>query len=182
MTKPAPILEPFRTKAWPDEARRVIHTLRENAPRSGVILRPQGWPVYRKGCASATSLDLVQRRFHFVANKGAGGHVDKIVTVHLQRIVMIAFLHAMIEAPSIVVGFGDATYATYRSNAQQRSLYDNYLHGGPLAAKPCTSFHELGRSIDGYYWTDQERAAMRLHGFYDLLPQDPPHMTFGVRG
>jgi hypothetical protein len=36
----------------------------------------------------------------------------------------------------------------YRSYAEQKALYERYLHGGPLAAKPGTSSHERGAAVD----------------------------------
>lgn len=38
--------------------------------------------------------------------------------------------------------------SSYRSLAQQKQLYDLYLHGGNLAAKPGTSNHGNGMAID----------------------------------
>lgn len=173
----AKLLEPYRTGAWPEQAREAIDTMRKGAAHLPLQTYPLGADPAARGCHDARDLDLVARSIHFKA-KGE----DRTVIMRLQRIVFVHFLRAMIEAPHIVVGFGAGTTATYRSNAMQTQLYDAYLAGGYLAAPPCSSFHELGKSIDGFLWTDEERGIMREHGFYDLLPQDPPHMTYGVRG
>jgi len=36
----------------------------------------------------------------------------------------------------------------YRSLAKQRQLYNRYLRGGPLAAKPGSSAHNFGLAVD----------------------------------
>lgn len=171
------VLEPYRTKAWPAQALTAIHTLRHNAPRLPLEVRPRGVSVHERGCWTARELDVVSRRFHF---KGKGR--DQLVVVRLQRIAMVHLLRAMIEEPGIQIGFGAGTTASYRTEAQQSALYRAYLDGGPLAAPPCESFHNKALSADTYYLTDDQRGAMLEHGFYDLLPQDPPHFTYGTRG
>ena len=173
----ATVLEPYRTKAWPDQARREIATMRTNARHRPLQVYPLGVDPETRGCWSVAQLDVVSRRFHF---KGKGE--DRTVTIRLQRIAFVHLLRAMIEAPTIVLGFGSATTASYRTREQQAALYAAAQAGGYLAAPPCSSFHNKGISVDGFLWTTEERAVMREHGFYDLLPQDPPHYTYGVRG
>lgn len=171
------MLEPFRTKAWPAQALTAIRTLREGASRWPLEVYPRGVPAAVRGCWEPRELDLVQRTFHY---KGKGR--DQLVVVRCQRVVMVHLLRAMIEEPGIQVGFGSGTTASFRSREQQAALYAAHLAGGPLAAPPCTSFHNRGTALDTYYLTDDQRETMMEHGFHDLLPQDPPHFTYGARG
>lgn len=170
-------LEPFRTKAWPAQALGAIRTMRERAPRLPLEVFPRGVPVGVRGCWTARELDVVARTFHF---RGKGR--DQLVVVRLQRIAFVHLLRAMLDEPGIQIGFGAGTTASYRTEAAQAALYAAYLDDGPLAAPPCSSFHNKALSADTYYLTPVQRGAMLEHGFYDLLPQDPPHFTYGTRG
>lgn len=58
--------------------------------------------------------------------------------------------------------------------------HPNHLNGGPLAAPPGKTWHHRG-SVDLGVRSEAGRPAMIRHGFFDLLPQDPPHFTFGRR-
>lgn len=46
---------------------------------------------------------------------------------------------------------GSWVESAFRSYAQQKKLYDAYLAGGTLAAKPGTSMHEKGLAVDVNY-------------------------------
>jgi hypothetical protein len=45
-------------------------------------------------------------------------------------------------------GWHGSVTSGFRSYAEQAALYQRYLHGGPLAAKPGTSSHEFGQAVD----------------------------------
>lgn len=157
-------LKPYR-RDWSDEAEHLIRRLRARGPYK---------PLRKPGCYRADSLDLVTRDFHF---QGKGR--DVIVRVRLARVVFVHLLRAMIEAPTIQLW---GPLSSYRSCATQRVLYERYLSGGPLAARPGSSYHNAARSIDGYRLSLKERRALAKQDFEDLLPQDPPHMTYRARG
>ena len=55
----------------------------------------------------------------------------------------------------------------------QQLLFEAFQHGGPLAAPPGKSFHHRS-SVDLGVRSEAGRAAMIGHGFFDLLPDDPP--------
>jgi len=85
------------------------------------------------------------------------------------------------EPVSIEVGFGRAAFASLRTFDMQNMLHKNHLNGGPLAAPPGKTWHHRC-AIDLGVRSEAGREAMIRHGFFDLLPQDPPHFTFGRRG
>lgn len=126
-----------------------------------------------------TEKRLVTRSFVY---RGKGRQVT--VAVRLQPKVMARLLKAMKTTPTVQVTQPHTSpySGSFRSHEQQKALYDAYKAGtGHLAAPPYSSAHELGVAIDTYYPTERERAALLDVGFFDLLPQDPPHFAFGRR-
>lgn len=173
-------LVPRAEKAWKDECRELIHELEDSAPQGydGVKAAPyseqQTSPVAENGRPYPTArLDVIERPFEF-----KGG---RVVLVRLTRVAFVNLLRAMREVASIEVGFGRGTFATLRTFEMQSLLHENFLKGGPLAAPPGKTFHHRC-ALDLGVRSDAGRVAMIRHGFFDLLPQDPPHFTFGQRG
>jgi hypothetical protein len=179
MAKPTPLV-PRSDKAWKDECRALIHELEDTAPSGydGKLIAPystqQTNPVADNARPYATSrLDVIERPFEF-----RGG---RLVLVRLTRVAFINLLRAMRQVPSIEVGFGRAAFASLRTFDMQNMLHKNHLNGGPLAAPPGKTWHHRC-AIDLGVRSEAGREAMIRHGFFDLLPQDPPHFTFGRRG
>lgn len=174
-------LDPGNGRQWAEQARETIHHLEENAPPryNGQRIAPYSVHDPNPRAYDASRLDVVRCVFRF--------NGPRFVTARLQRVAMVALLRAMREEPSIEIGFGSAFYATYRTHEMQADLYEAYLHGGPLAAPPGPfgSFHQGGISLDlgnAGPAGSPVRDAMEAHGFRGLLPQDPPHHTYGQRG
>jgi hypothetical protein len=171
-------LIPRAGRDWKREASAVIHELEDKAPRfyDGTLLAP-----YRRDQTSPVNdagrpfrwLDVIDRPFEF-----KGG---RLVLVRLTRVAFVNLLRAMRDVPSIEVGFGRATFATFRTFEMQSMLHQIHLKGGPLAAPPGKTWHHRA-AVDLGVRDDAGREAMKRHGFFDLLPQDPPHFTFGRRG
>lgn len=126
--------------------------------------------VCTRRCHRPEDLHLVRRTF---AYRGKGR--ETTVVVRLQRRAMIHLMRAMLDAPSIQVT--TSLFGSYRSCELQRELYERYKAGGPLAAPPGKSGHNLGAAVDLYRATPSERRVMRRHGWSDLLPADPPHQN-----
>lgn len=173
-------LEPRQGPKWRNAARALIHRLEDGAPvgYDGHRIAPYRVAYPRPSDDfSRDEIDLVRRLFRF---RG-----DRLVVVRLQRVAFVGLLRAMRDEPSIEIGFGAGFYATYRTDEMQGDLREIYLNGGPLAAPQDVSNHELGIAADlsnaGASGSPQ-REAMQAHGFQGLLPQDPPHHTFGRRG
>lgn len=177
----ASVLEPRAGKAWRDEVRALVHKLEDGGPTGydGQRIAPyraqQTRPIMDSGLVyPAARLDLIQRAFEFAGGRRA--------VVRLTRVAFVNLLRALRDVPrGIEVGFGSAYFASWRSWSMQSQLYNNYRAGGPLAAPPGRSWHHRC-SVDLGLRTEEGRAAMLEHGFEDLLPQDPPHFTFGRRG
>ena len=143
-------------------------------------------PLREPSCVRTDPPGLVTRVFHFT---GKGRDVNVSVTAHAK--VMVGLLKALRKTPSIQVA---GSLASYRSWDTQYRLWFNWIHkieGSHLAAHPCYGFHRCGRSLDLYNVTAEERVTMlsvrvkagaKYIGFYDLLPQDPPHFTLSERG
>lgn len=163
---------------WKSACNTLIDELEDQAPRfyDGTLLAP-----YRRTQASPVNeagrpfrwLDVIERPFEF-----KGG---RVVLVRLTRVAFVNPLRAMHDVPSIEVGFGRAAFATLRTFEMQSMLHQNFLKGGPLAASPGKTWHHRA-AVDLGVRDDAGRKAMLRHGFVDLLPQDPPHFTFGRRG
>jgi len=174
------VLEPRAGRAWRDEVRALVHKLEDAAPRGydgervAPYLAQQTRPIMDSGVVYPTArLDLVARPFDF------GG---RRVLVRLTRVAFVGLLRALREVPGgIEVGFGSGYFASWRSWGMQAQLYANYRAGGPLAAPPGKSWHHRA-SVDLGVRTDEGRFAMIASGFEGLLPQDPPHFTYGRRG
>lgn len=170
-------LAPRKGLKWQAEATAAIARLIISAAYRAALTSPT--------CAHDTPAGLVSREFHFT---GKGRDVVVRVTLHAKA--MVGLLKAMRACPSIqITASSTSKYSgTYRSWAQQNELRQDYLHGtGHLAADPCDGYHRRGRAADLLQVQADERRAMlavRVGGlrFYDLLPQDPPHFTLGVRG
>lgn len=172
MPKPVPLV-PRSEKAWKDECRALIHELEDSAPRGyeGVAVAPyfaqQSGSVAENGRPYPTTrLDVIERPFEF---KGS-----RLVVVRLTRVAFVNLLRAMREVPTIEVGFGNGFFAILRTFEMQSRLHQNFLRGGPLAAPPGKTWHHRA-AVDLGVRSDAGRAAMIRHGFFDLLPQDPPH-------
>jgi hypothetical protein len=179
MPGPAPLV-PGPSKTWKDTARALVHELEDTAPSGydGVLVAPYGaqqtGPVADNGRPYPLArLDVIERPFEF-----KGG---RLVLVRLTRVAFVNLLRAMRAVPSIEVGFGPGTFAALRTFSMQQQLFEAFQKGGPLAAPPGKSFHHRC-SVDLGVRSDAGRAAMIRNGFFDLLPDDPPHFTFGRRG
>lgn len=137
-------------------------------------------PLRSPGCYTVEELGLVTYKFGY---DGKGRKTT--VEVRLHPKAMAALILAMVKAPTIQVtqSYSSKYSGSYRDCVQQKVLYDGYKLGtGNLAAPPGKSWHQTGRALDLYLPTLVERGAMLQQGFEDLLPQDPPHFTFGARG
>jgi hypothetical protein len=137
-------------------------------------------PLRSPGCYTAEELGLVTYKFGY-----DGKNRKATVEVRLHPKAMAGLILAMLEVPTIQVtqSYSSKYSGSYRDCVQQKVLYDAYKLGvGHLAAPPGKSWHQTGRSVDLYMVTDKEREAMKKHGWMDLLPEDPPHHTFGARG
>lgn len=163
-----------------DECRALIHELEDTALSGydGKLRAPHGAqqtkPVADNGRPYPTArLDVIERPFEF-----KGG---RLVLVRLTRVAFVNLLRAMRQVPSIEVGFGRAAFASLRTFGMQDMFHRNHLNGGPLAAPPGSTWHHRS-AIDLGVRSEAGRAAMVHNGFLDLLPQDPPHFTFGRRG
>jgi hypothetical protein len=81
-------------------------------------------------------------------------------------------------------GWHGVVTSGYRTYAQQAALYQRYLHGGPLAAKPGTSSHELGQAVDVTDYQTFGRIMAKAPSFERLYNRlgaaDPVH--FSVTG
>jgi hypothetical protein len=179
MAGPEPLV-PSSDAAWKETCHALIHKLEDSAPTGydGVLVAPYGdqqeSPVAGNGRPyPIAELDVITRPFEF-----KGG---RLVLVRLTRVAFVNLLRAMRAEPTIEVGFGTGTFASLRTFAMQNQLFQDHLDGGPLAAPPGKSFHHRA-SVDLGVRSDAGRAAMIRNGFFDLLPQDPPHFTFGRRG
>jgi len=72
-------------------------------------------------------------------------------------------------------------YGAWRSRAQQAKLYKLFLQGrGATAAKPGTSMHERGYSLDIWNWAafPKLEAVMKAHGFHKNVPGEAWHYTY----
>lgn len=175
-------LEPGKGERWTTTVRELIHKLEDSAPRGydGRRIAPYNLANPNpRGDYSPADLDVVRRAFAF-----NGG---RVVVVRLQRVAFVSLLHAMRERPEIEVGFGDGHFASYRTYEMQAFLRENYLEGGPLAAAPGPngSWHQGAIAVDltnAGPAGSPIRRAMEDAGFEGLLPQDPPHHTYGRRG
>lgn len=175
-------VEPLVSRAgrdWKRESSAIIHELEDTAPfrYDGILLAPyskqQTTPVNDNGRPYGKLLDVIERPFEF-----KGG---RLVLVRLTRVAFVNLLRAMRDVPSIEVGFGRATFATFRTFEMQTMLHQIHINGGSLAAPPGETWHHRA-AVDLGVRSDAGREAMKRHGFFDLLPQDPPHFTFGRRG
>jgi hypothetical protein len=159
-----PTLRPRLGKEWKEEATHAIELILSKGPLK---------PLRDPGCWSERVLDLTTRRFDFHKRSYE-------FNVTLNRTAMIHFLRTLRDWPQISAA---GPLASFRDCALQAHLYEQYINGdGHLVAPPGKSFHQTGRSIDLYLPSDKERTAMLEHGFFDLLPYDPPHFTLGERG
>lgn len=68
----------------------------------------------------------------------------------------------------------------FRTLAQQIRAWENYLKGGPLAARPGTSAHERGTAFDiSNAWTNKKLAKiLRKHGFAQTVPSEKWHVQY----
>lgn len=159
------VLYPRVGPRWQNEAKHLIKKLRDKGDYK---------PLLGPACGHTRDhLDLVTRLFDFRKR-------DFLIRVTLNRQTMVRFLLALMDEPSISL-WGPSS--SYRSCAYQSELFERYLRGdGGLTAPPGKSWHQTGRSLDAYYATEDERDALLDKGFFDLLPADPPHFTYGQRG
>jgi len=74
---------------------------------------------------------------------------------------------------------GITGHGGYRSRAQQQKMYDNYLNGGNLAARPGHSMHERGMAVD--FSGDMKLLAQLAakHGLYNSVEGEPWHYILG---
>lgn len=150
----------------PARVRAAIRTLRKRECR-GVGVR---------GCYPADRLDLVRRTL--LVHRG-GRTIE--IPVTLQRCAMIALLRALLDAPGIQPW---GALSTYRSCEIQRELYERHLAGGPLAAPPGRSWHNVGLAFDlfprgkGSTYVEADRRALVAHGWRPLGEVDPPHFEY----
>jgi hypothetical protein len=172
------VLTPRKGLKWKAEATAaIIKLMASDAYRE---------PLSSPHCGDWTPPGLVTRRFHF---KGKGRDLTLDVTLHAK--MMVGLLKAMRACPSIQVAGPLASYRSYETQYHLWYAWTHHLPGSHLAANPCYGYHRCGRACDLYNVTAAERKAMlavRVKAgkgslrLYDLLPQDPPHFTLGVRG
>ncbi len=164
------MVTPIETRPYDTFEHRIRRRVQALKTKLGAV-------IYER-CAEETSLGLVVRQFHY---RGKGR--DVVVKVKLQPAPMLALLEAMGQCPSIQVtqSFDNDYSGSFRSHELQERRYKAYKDGtGNLAAPPCSSWHEAGVAVDVYNATAQEREAMKSVGFYDYLPNDPPHFSYRV--
>jgi hypothetical protein len=165
-------LAPRQGQQWIDTCRALIHKLTEEAPHGSLVIMPKGASTASPDCYKPRELDLISRVFEYRDG-------DEVL-VRLQRIAFIALLKAMREEPGIQAA---PWTSSFRSCEESARLYELYKSGaGHLVAPAGKSWHNRGLSFDGIKWDNDRRQAMERAGFYDLLPQDSPHYTFGRRG
>lgn len=101
--------------------------------------------------------------------------------VTLQEEAMKAF-----QAVCKRVGMKITASSSYRTYKKQAELYDKYLyHGGNLAARPGTSYHEIGIAVDVdsvYYNQPVVRSALTSGGFNRSVEGENWHYSFRVGG
>lgn len=171
------VLRPRVGKAWQNEATEAIKALVAKKPRTYDTLRPagKGWPP---GCYSASTLDLVTRRFDFIGR-------SELAIVRLQRGAMVSLIRALREAPlGLIVGYGgNAATASYRTCALSDELYRRYQAGiGGKAVPGGSSWHNRGVAIDAPH-EDPGARALRDHGWYvGEVSGDPSHCTWKTVG
>jgi len=162
-------VRPVRTLV--DRLRERIHALLALARRT-LFLRS----------ATESALHLVVRTFTYKNGRTCA--------VKLQSYPMAALLRAMKRCPSIEVTqpYTSACSGSFRTHAQQKSLYDAYKAGtGHLASPPYTSWHEAAVALDILNPDTKDpdtrvtpRQALEAEGFHSDLPADPPHLSYGV--
>ena len=97
-------------------------------------------------------------------------------------------LVAAANALSKALGGGVAVTSGERNSAEQSRLYQRYLAGGNIAAKPGTSNHERGHALDLTYngvpiGRTPAAKYLKRYGLHLSVPGDFPHVTLlGVNG
>lgn len=143
-----------------------------------LALQKSAKPLIFERCEPESSLNLIVREFHY---EGKGR--DVLVRVKLQAAAMVGLLQAMTQLPSIQVtqSFDNDFSGSFRSHELQKKRFEAFQAGtGHRAAPPCHSWHEAGLAVDLFNPPEEERAAMKAAGFFDFLPEDPPHFSFHV--
>jgi hypothetical protein len=132
------------------------------------------------GCHPEHDLDLVKRVL-LVRRSGR----EMQITITLQRCAMVSLLRALLDDPKIQPWGG---LSTYRSCEVQQDLWERYQAGGPLAAPPGKSWHNLGLAFDlyprlkaGREYAVADREALIRHGWRPLGAIDPPHFEYRHR-
>lgn len=69
--------------------------------------------------------------------------------------------------------------SSFRTRRQQELLYENYLRGGPLAAPPGKSKHEVGLALDAR-GTKAWEVAMEKHGWRRTVASEPWHWEYSA--
>ena len=105
---------------------------------------------------------------------GGGAHMDHLVA---------KVVNAVQFARTSGAWHGEVT-SGFRTYDEQARLYQRYLHGGPLAAKPGTSSHEFGQAVDvsdpGGFQRAMNMLPLGQRLFNRLGARDPVH--FSVSG
>lgn len=77
---------------------------------------------------------------------------------------------------------GITGHGGYRTREQQQKMYDDYLRGGNLAAKPGHSMHERGMAIDFSGDLDLLAQLAPKYGLVNSVDGEPWHWTLGEEG
>jgi len=165
--------EPRVGPKWVAEATRAIIALSATRAYHAPLTEPH--------CGEWTPPGLVTRKFHF---EGKGRNVIVIVKCHAK--MMVALFKLLRKNPTFQVAGSLASYRSYGTQYRLWYAWTHHLPGSHLAANPCYGYHRCGRALDGYMVSEKERRdflSIRVGGrqVYDLMPQDPPHFSFGAR-
>ncbi|MGH2373035.1 MAG: hypothetical protein ACRDIC_06095 [bacterium] len=157
--------------------RRKIEGLREGSAYRAPLSSPH--------CGDWTPAGLVTIRFRY-----PDGDV-KNVKLHAKP--MVLYLRVLQDGGQfceVTVDFTSVYSGSYRSYAQQNTLYQAYRNGtGHLAANPCKGYHRCGRAIDlvngivpkvAQLMTAKSEAGKKF--FHGSAFGDPPHFSYGVLG
>lgn len=174
MANPTPQV-PRSEKAGKDERQVIIYELDDPAPQGydGVAVAPylaqQTTPVADNGRPYPTArLEVIERSLRI--HGWSRGHRSTHATCVREPPKCDA------RGPDITVGFGNGSLATPRTFEMQSGPTRTSSEVGRwlrLRGRPGTTGHPL-TSVFGMRPGAQPRS---VDGFFDLLPQDPPHFT-----